>query len=72
MTINKKDLLTLDDGNEYVVVSKVSYKNREYYYIVNINDNSSIKFCYLDRDQLVELNDGALVKELLPLLKNNL
>ena len=72
MTINKKDLLTLDDGNEYVVVSKVSYKNREYYYIVNINDNSVIKFCYLDRDQLVELNDGTLVKELLPLLKNNL
>ena len=72
MTINKNDLLTLDDGNEYLVVSKALYQNKEYYYIININDNSCIKFCYLDNGQLVELNDGNLAKKIIPLFKKNL
>ena len=31
--INIKDSLVLDDDNEYVVVSKVKYETKEYYYI---------------------------------------
>ena len=28
MTINIKDTLTLDDNNEYVVISKVNYESK--------------------------------------------
>lgn len=31
-----KDTLVLDDDNEYVVVSKINYENKFYYYLVDI------------------------------------
>ena len=40
MNINSSDILTLDNNNEYVVVSKIVYNESEYIYLVNINDNS--------------------------------
>lgn len=67
MIINIKDTLTLDDKNEYVVVSKVNYDNKNYYYILDIKDNTNVKFCYQDNDELVELNDKELTTKLLPL-----
>ena len=30
MTINIKDILTLSDNNDYVVVSKANYQNKTY------------------------------------------
>lgn len=67
MKIDIKDVLTLDDGNKYVVVSKVSYENKVYYYLVDMNNNGNVKFCYCDSDELVELNNNALIMKLLPL-----
>ncbi len=67
MIINIKDTLTLDDKNEYVVVSKVSYENKTYYYLIDKNNYSNVKFCYGDNDELVEINDKSLVTKLLPL-----
>ena len=71
MIINIKDTLTLDDNNEYVVVSKVNADNRNYFYLIDKNDNSNVKFCYQDNDELVELNDKELVTRLLPLFVEN-
>ena len=31
--IDIKDVLTLDDKNEYVVVSKINYESKIYYYL---------------------------------------
>lgn len=69
--INIKDTLVLDDDNEYVVVSKTNYKDKTYYYIINNNDNSDFKFCYQDNDELVEIEDDNLIKELIPLFFNS-
>lgn len=69
--INTKDTLVLDDDNEYVVVSKANYNDKTYYYIINSNDNSDFKFCYQDNDELVEIEDYKLIKELIPLFFNN-
>lgn len=67
--INNKDILTLSDGNQYGVVSKTIKDNKTYYYLVDINDNSNIKFCYEDKTQnqikLVEIEDKDLIKELM-------
>ena len=71
MTINIKDTLTLDDNNEYVVVSKINVDDMNYFYLIDKNDNSNLKFCYQDKDELVELNDKELVTRLLPLFVEN-
>lgn len=71
MIINIKDTLTLDDNNEYVVVSKVKSDDKNYFYLIDKNDNSNVKFCYQDNDELVELNDKELVTRLLPLFVEN-
>ena len=71
MIINIKDTLTLDDNNEYVVVSKVNADDKNYFYLIDKNDNSNVKFCYQDNDELVELNDKELVTRLLPLFVEN-
>lgn len=71
MIINMKDTLTLDDNNEYVVVSKVNVDDKNYFYLIDKNDNSNLKFCYQDNDELVELNDKELVTRLLPLFVEN-
>jgi len=65
--IEIKDTLTLNDNNEYVVASRVNYNEKIYYYLIDINNNSNIKFCYQDGEELVELNDKKLTTKLLPL-----
>lgn len=69
--INIKDTLVLDDDNEYIVVSKANYNDKIYYYIINNNDNSDFKFCYQENDELVEIEDDKLIKELIPLFFNS-
>jgi len=67
MNIDVKDLITLDDENEYVVAGKADYNGITYYCLVDIHDNSNIKFCYLDNDEFVESSDKILNTKLLPL-----
>ena len=67
--IDIRDVLTLSDGNKYGVVSKTVKDNVVYYYLIDIKDNSNIKFCYEDKTpnqiDLVEVNDEKLIKDLL-------
>ncbi len=67
MIAEMKDSLVLDDDNEYVVVSKINYENKFYYYLVDIKSNGNLKFCYEDGENLVELGDKELTTKLLPL-----
>ena len=66
MIINIGDILVLNDKNEYIVVSEIMYNEKNYFYLTNKNNND-IKFCYQDQDELVEINDETLIKNLLPL-----
>ena len=67
MIIDIKDILTLDDNNDYVVISKTTYESKTYYYLGDNNNNSHLKFCYEKNDSLVELEDKELTTKLLPL-----
>ena len=67
MIINIKDILRLNDNNQYVVVSKANYENKIYYYIVDNNDPKNLKFCYEDGNELVEIEDKNLITKLLPI-----
>ncbi len=70
MSIDIKDIVTLDDDNEYVVASKTIYNDRMYYYLVDINKPENLMFCYEDNGELVESNNKELNTELLPLFYN--
>lgn len=67
MNIDVKDTLILDDNNEYVVVSKINYENKNYYYLIDTNEPDNLMICYEDKLELVELNDKELTTRLLPL-----
>lgn len=69
--MNVKDLLTLSDNNEYVIVSKAIYEDKPYLYLVDINNSENIKFG-LERQDSVgyiidEIEDVVLIQTLLPL-----
>lgn len=75
MNIDVKDILTLSDKKEYVVVSKALYDGKEYLYLIDINNDSNFKFCYIDNDEVVESNNKELNTKLIPLFyefSNNL
>ena len=67
MIIKIKDILTFDDNNEYVVISKINHENKNYYYLLDRNNLKNVKFCYEDNEELVEINDKELITKLLPL-----
>ena len=74
--IDIKDVLTLSDGKQYGVVSKTTKNNIVYYYLIDINDNSNIKFCYEyktpNQIDLVEINDEKIIKDLFLSFVNNI
>lgn len=63
-----KDVLTLSDKRRYVIASKTNYEDKLYLYLVDLDDNKNIKFCYVDNDEVVIVNDIRLIEKLLPLL----
>ncbi len=67
MIINIKDTLTLDDNNEYVVISKTNYNDKNHYYLLDQNNPERPKFCFEDENELVEIDDKELIAKLIPL-----
>ena len=61
MVIERNDLVTFDDDQAYLVVSKMMNGFLEYYYLINKDNVSDYKFCYLDGDDMVEvLNEKSI------------
>ena len=67
MIINIKDVLTLNDNNQYVVISQINYDNKNHYYLLDKNNYQNVKFCFEDNEELVEIDDKELTTRLLPL-----
>lgn len=68
MEINKNDFITLSDNIKYLVVSKVNYQNIEYYYLVDIVDNSNIKFVIFENDEVVDVENNEVLDEIFKLM----
>ena len=68
MEINKNDFSTLSDNIKYLVVSKVNYQNIEYYYLVDIVDNSNIKFVTFENDEVVDVENNGVLDEIFKLM----
>ena len=75
MNLDIKDLITLSDNNEYVVCSKTRYQDNNYFYLIDINNNTNFKLCVEkpkdDKVTFVEITDQNLIRQLLPLLFEN-
>ena len=54
------DILTLSDGNEYVIASKAEHEYKIYLLLVDINNNKNVKFCYLNNDEVVIVKKESL------------
>ena len=69
MDIDIKDIITLSDGNSYVVTSKASFQDNTYYYLIDKNNNENMKFCQENEKNasLIELDDPSLIQQLLPI-----
>lgn len=66
------DIITLSDQNKYVVASIVNHKNKTYLCLVDINNNQNIKYCYLDKDEVVIINKESLSSILLLKMTNEI
>lgn len=62
-----RDVVVFDDDKEYVIASKVEYNNKTYLYLSDVNNSGKVMFGYLDSDDIVEIKDSKLIKELLPM-----
>jgi len=68
MKINKNDFITLSDNIKYLVVSKVNYQDMEYYYLVDINNNSNIKFVTFENDEVLDVDNSEVLDEIFKLM----
>lgn len=67
--MEKTNIITLDDDNKYVIVSKVVIKNINYYYLIDINNVKNVKFCQEERERetiiLKEITDKEVITNLI-------
>lgn len=70
--IDVNDIIRLNDNNKYLVVSSINYENNIYLYLVDIINNSNIKFVELFNNQVIEVTDNSILDELLKLIVLNI
>lgn len=69
MNVEIKDIITLDNANKYIVVSRAVYNDETYFFLVNTNQNDDSKILKLDKTngELFEFDDKNLFNVLTPL-----
>ena len=72
MNIDFRDIIVLDDNQEYFVAKKVICDNIACYCLVNTLDNGNIKLVYENDEMLVDLNDGPLFEQAITLMNRDI
>lgn len=72
MEYNIRDIISLEDGNDYEIVSKTEYNDDIYCFLADVNNPENVKFCVekiIDNAlDLTEIEDVDLIKVLIPKL----
>lgn len=63
--IEQGEILTLDDGEKYAVVSIVSIGQRQFLYLANRKDYKKYIICEYFDDEIEEVDDPDLLETLL-------
>lgn len=69
--LEKGDLITLNNQEQYIVVNQLIFEGKYYVYLVTKDGFSNILFCQLENSNLKVIKDEALIKILLEKFKNN-
>ena len=56
------DIVKLEDKKEYLVAAKIDHKDKTYMCFVDINDQSNVRCCYLDNDEIVFVENDKVDK----------
>ena len=64
--LNLRDIIKINNDN-FIVIGKVNYEDKDYFYLANTNKNNEFKYCAVNDDYLVEINDSNLIQKLIPL-----
>lgn len=69
MDININDKITLSNHKKYLVTSKITYENKTYYYLLDIDTGKEIKICYenVEKESMIEVKDNEFLQTLFPL-----
>lgn len=70
--MNGQYVLTLEDANKYLVISKVNYNGITYCYLGKLDDSSIFKYAKIINDDLQFVEDEKIINEITPLLLKNL
>ena len=71
--IEFEDIISLDDGKEYIVVSNITYKERDYIYIAEIGNPDNSKYAEVENDNsqtyitIIGKNETELLNNIEPL-----
>ena len=68
MNLEIQDIITLNDGNEYQIISKTEHEGLTYYYLTDMSDLDNIKFVFENENKLTEIDEPEVISELLPKL----
>lgn len=68
MIIELNDLLTIED-KEYAVKNITKVKNKTYYFLINIDNMTDFKFCFLEDNEFYEELDKDNIIELIKNIK---
>lgn len=59
-------------GEEYLLVSEVTYDNEKFGYLINVLDNSKVLFVHFEDNTTINvLKDDEFIKKLIPLFIGN-
>ena len=66
-----RDIVTLDNDEDYVVASKVTTPMNVFYYLTNLKEPTDMIVCREDQGELEEIIDPQVVAKLIPLFFEN-
>lgn len=70
--IDVKDTISLSDGNEYAVVSKINYEGFTYFALVDMESNTNIKIVkeieHEGNLSVEEITKNEILEKIIPLL----
>ena len=64
------DLVTLDNGKEYVVANVATIDNTNYVYLITEDGISDVLICLVKDNSLVRVKDGEILEKLLNIFKD--
>ena len=71
MNYNDK-VITMDNGEKYIVIEQVDYNGKTYLYLINKEDNKDAIFVEIKNDNILKIDPKLFSQHILPLFLEKL